>query len=346
MKTSEFVSLGHPDRIADYISEYLLNVYVAGDPDVRYAVECQIKGNHVSLAGEITKKCETAYLPIMVERALAEIGYTKEYCDFWGKENTINPDELVVSDYITEQSPDIACGVNKDAWGDQGIFWGCAYPTPDYLPMDYSIARKLNNCLYNLSQKEKIIGLDIKTQITVDDNNNVSKLIVAAPCKPEDKQKLFNYVADFARTNKINCESIINGTGEYIKHASVADCGTTGRKLAVDFYGGGCFIGGGAITTKDGTKADLSLNLYARTLAVNYLRKHPDVNAPIFVQIACCIGRPEIIVSIRDCHLNELESYEEVRRPSELIAYYKLNKPVFTELMRDGLAAYAIKGEI
>lgn len=104
-------------------------------------------------------------------------------------------------------------------------------------------------------------------------------------------------------------------------------------------------FGGGAITTKDGTKADLSLNLYARTLAVNYLRKHPDVNAPVFVQIACCIGRPEIIVSIRDCHLNEIESYEEVRRPSELIAYYKLNKPVFTELMRDGLAAYAIKGE-
>ena len=132
MQISEYVSLGHPDKVADYISSFLLDKYIRKDKNTRFAVECQIKGNVVNLAGEISSKAKFTPKQIkhFVKMAVDQIGYTKHYQRFWGKENTICGADLKVNTNITEQSPDIAQGL--DGWGDQGIFFGCAYPRKDY----------------------------------------------------------------------------------------------------------------------------------------------------------------------------------------------------------------------
>ncbi|MBP5534497.1 MAG: methionine adenosyltransferase domain-containing protein [Alphaproteobacteria bacterium] len=132
-----------------------------------------------------------------------------------------------------------------------------------------------------------------------------------------------------------NYELIINGTGRYVTHSSMGDCGTTGRKLAVDFYGGNCNVGGGCPWTKDGTKADLTLNLYARKKALDYVRMHNVSQAKC--GIACCIGKKEIEVTIWDEHNNEVESYCESKSPSELIKAFSLDKPIYAQMCKEGL---------
>lgn len=341
MKISEYVSTGHPDKVADFISEYILDWYLRADPEVRYAVEVQIKDNHVTLGGEITTVAATPDWHNLVYHALAEIGYTQEYCDRWGPENTIEPRNLIVDAHIGTQSPDIAQGVDNDGWGDQGIFWGMACSgTPDMLPWDYYYAKRLCQQLYKDSLKGDPWGLDIKTQVVTDDDGNVIKVIVAAPCFPENQKSLEHtvrmYVTNWFATTAETVEIIVNGTGAYVKHASVGDCGTTGRKLAVDFYGGNCRIGGGSPWTKDPTKADLTLNLYARILAKEALRKYPNT-VTTYASIGCCIGRPEIDVTIYDEHHNVLETSTYKKTAKELIAKYELDKPIYAKLCMNGL---------
>lgn len=129
---------------------------------------------------------------------------------------------------------------------------------------------------------------------------------------------------------------IVNGTGRYLKHGPVGDCGTTGRKLVVDFYGGNCKIGGGSPWTKDGTKADLSLNLLARAKALSYIEHFPDC-PEVFCAISCRIGSPLILVVFTDRQGNELLSYRDSVKPEELIREFRLDQPRFAAMCRDGL---------
>ena len=128
IKFSEYVSLGHPDKVADYISQYLLDRYIEHDPQTRYAVEVQIKGHQETLGGEVSSKHHFSSQDIagFVREAVNEIGYTRMYQQKWGAENTICGDMLNVSTLISQQSPDIAQGL--PGWGDQGIFFGYASP--------------------------------------------------------------------------------------------------------------------------------------------------------------------------------------------------------------------------
>ena len=121
--TSEYVTLGHPDRTADYISEYILDRYLEQDPYTRYALEVQVKDNFVTLGGEITSKANFNYAEIIqfVQNALNEIGYTHEYAKKWGEGNTIDPERVFVVQNISQQSTDIGQGVDNSGWGDQGI---------------------------------------------------------------------------------------------------------------------------------------------------------------------------------------------------------------------------------
>lgn len=338
MRISEYVSVGHPDKVADYISEYILDRLLEQDPNTRYALEVQIKDNHVTLGGEITTTAKEQYFDHWAKQALAEIGYTQDYCDKWGSENTIDPSQLTVDAHISTQSPDIAQGVDNDGWGDQGIFWGMACnDNPSLLPDDYKYARDLCWHLYISARSGNAPwGLDIKTQVVMDDGE-IKKVIVAAPCKPEDKQYLGKAITDwFAQfAQKQPEEYIINGTGAYIKHASIGDCGTTGRKLAVDFYGGNCRIGGGSPWTKDPTKADLTLNLVARELAKIALTERKLDTA--YVSIGCCIGRPEIDITIYDGHNNVVDSYTYSYPVSKAIELFGLNKPIYANLCMYGL---------
>lgn len=326
---SEYVSPGHPDKIADYISSYLLDRYIERDPDTRYAVEVQIKGLFVTLGGEVTSKCNFTDSEIAryVREAVKGIGYTKEYLEVWGLENTISGDLLEVECHISRQSPDIARGLK--GWGDQGIFFGHAtyMPQTGFMPMDYTLARRLNKALF----ESGIGGLDIKTQVVLRDNA-LEKVIVAIPLLDDHKLR---HVRRFVHKRiHGNYELIINGTGVYQQHSTIADCGTTGRKLAVDLYGGNCRIGGGSPWTKDGSKADLSLNLCARKLARCYAIEN---KCNVDVSLACCIGKTNVDMLVQDKAGNILaEGLIEIK-PQDIITAYELDKPIYASMCRWGL---------
>ena len=130
------------------------------------------------------------------------------------------------------------------------------------------------------------------------------------------------------------CEIIINGTGRYVQHSPIADCGTTGRKLAVDFYGGACRIGGGSPWTKDGSKADLTLNLYARKLARQYAEEY---GCDVYTSLACCIGKQEVDISVCDAVGNVLCEGTQTIDPTELRRAFKLDTPIYASMCRWGL---------
>lgn len=329
IRFSEYVSLGHPDKVADYISQYLLDRYIEHDPQTRYAVEVQIKGYQVTLGGEVSSKHRFSAQDIagFVRAAVNEIGYTREYQQRWGAENTICGDLLNVSVYISQQSPDIAQGL--DGWGDQGIFFGyCAFDRSTCgMPYEHTIAKRICKHLFDSG----IGGLDIKAQVITDDGE-IKKLIVAIPLQEEaDEKSVRDYLCGIA---KKGCEIIINGTGRYVQHSPIADCGTTGRKLAVDFYGGSCRIGGGSPWTKDGSKADLTLNLVARKLAKQFAEKY---GCDVYTSLACCIGKQEVDVSVCDAADNILWEGKEIINPAERRKAFKLDTPIYASMCRWGL---------
>jgi S-adenosylmethionine synthetase len=335
-QVSEWVSLGHPDKIADYISSYILDRHIERDQYTRYALEVQIKDHFVTLGGEITSAAQFSDEEIarFVRQAVAEIGYTKEYQQAWGRENAICADDIEVTAHIGRQSPDIAQGVGKGGWGDQGIMFGMAINCPEtnYMPMDIFAARKIGRKLYD----DRVGGLDIKTQVYVS-SKGLEKVVAAIPMLEQERDGATEKV----RQVILDCfpwftgEVVVNGTGRYVKHSSMGDCGTTGRKLAVDFYGGNCMIGGGSPWTKDGTKADLSLNLLARRKAVEYVKLTGTREARC--AIACCIGDPTISVSIYD-QASRLEGhYSEYAATNDVINLFGLREPVFARMCREGL---------
>ena len=176
---SQYVSLGHPDKVADYISQYILDRYIEKDSYTRYALQVQIKDNFVTLGGEITSKYNFSKeeLELFVKEAIKQIGYTAAYQKRWGKQNTISCEDIIVQQHISQQSNDIAIGV-ANGWGDQGIMFGLAINSPqtDYMPKDIYLARKIGKHLFDT----KYAGLDIKTQVTLY-NNEVKEVIVAIP---------------------------------------------------------------------------------------------------------------------------------------------------------------------
>ena len=178
-KTAEAVSLGHPDKIADYISCYILDRMIEQDQDIKYAVEVLIKNNTVVLAGEISGNVKTNMVDEYVKNALAEIGYDDRYYNIWGN-LTINPKNIDIINLISVQSADIRTGVDAGGWGDQGVFVGYACQGDGLINQELFLARKLNNALYQMAKKSENLGLDIKTQITLNDEK-IETVIVAIP---------------------------------------------------------------------------------------------------------------------------------------------------------------------
>lgn len=332
--SSEYVSLGHPDKMADYISEYILDRYLERDPMTHYALEVQIKDNFVTIGGEVASSVRFHHdeISAFVRNAVRGIGYTKEYQESWGYENAVSCEDLIVEQHISVQSNDIARGVKLDGWGDQGIMFGLAVNSPEtnWLPADIFLARAIGKRLFD----RRYAGIDIKTQVSFRDGV-VRKVIVAIPLMPwQFTDDVATVVQHFCGA-KEHYQLIVNGTGSYVCHSSMADCGTTGRKLAVDFYGGNCNVGGGSPWTKDASKADLTLNLYARYKALQYVR---EKNVPYCkCAIACCIGKSQIEVWLYDEHNALIEAYTENRKPSEIIEMFGLRKPVFAKMCREGL---------
>lgn len=344
--TSEWVSPGHPDKVADFIVSYLLDRHLERDPAVRFALECQIKDNHVTLGGEVTSAYRMGEdeMNRHVRDAICTIGYTPEYAKRWGEGNCIDPDALDITAHIGAQSPDIAQGVNADGWGDQGIFWGMATGSEatEFMPVDYTVAKRLGMWLYRCALDGKFpIGLDIKTQVAVEDGEVVN-VIVAAPTQDKNLDTLRSIVEKWLWQNgrESGCavsraNITVNGTGAYIRHASAGDCGTTGRKLAVDFYGGNCRIGGGCPWGKDASKADVTLNVYARHLAMQMREKRGE--RTVYCAISCCIGQRYIRIAYFDERMNEIGCAEQSLPASTIIHTMGLHEPVFASKCRHGL---------
>lgn len=329
---SEYVSLGHPDKVADYISQYLLDRYIEHDPQTRYAVEVQIKDHAVTLGGEVSSRAffTEGEIAKHVRDAVNEVGYNGVYASQWGHENTICGDILKVTSLIGQQSADIAQGLS--GWGDQGIFFGMATPDESMgnMPLDHTLAKRLCKALY----ESGIGGLDIKTQIVTDDGF-VVRVIVAIPLLDAHDTEAVREVIETVIPHQLGDYAvIINGTGRYVKHSSIADCGTTGRKLAVDFYGGNCRVGGGSPWTKDASKADLTLNLVARHTAKAYAKKEGHT---CYASLACCIGRKEVDLLVQDDRGRVLAQGVRPLDPTEICQQYKLDTPLYASMCRWGL---------
>ena len=349
--SSEFVSQGHPDRTCDSIASYILDRYLEKDPKTRFALEVQMKDHVCNLAGEVTSQWKPSSIANLVREAIAKVGYTSEYASKWPGGATLNADKVVVNNFIGQQSPNIAQGVDREGWGDQGCFMGMATNEKEYgyMPMDKYFANKIGTRLYKAALTgEAKIGLDIKVLVSIKDSTTVEQVIVAAPMLPENEKSCVEFIKARVRNalfaHGVTCEEIIvNGTGAYVIHSTVGDAGVVGRKLAVDFYGLNCPIGGGTTWGKDGTKADVTLNLAARYNALLQTLQHPERPAT-FCKISCCIGKSECLGAFFE--KGKDTPYFEHRAsllPSDLMKKFGLDGSVpdmFWSLCENGLFSY------
>ncbi|MFA5946372.1 MAG: methionine adenosyltransferase [Patescibacteria group bacterium] len=284
----ESVTAGHPDKVCDQISDAILSACAEQDPSSRVAVETLGSHGLLVLAGEITTRAKVDYAAV-AKQTYKDIGYD---------------DELKVITHITQQSPDIAQGVDTGGAGDQGIMYGFATnETPEFLPRGLVFARALTDRLTDLRQSGEVAWLkpDGKSQVTIVDGL-VTVVVVSCQhaeevLQDEIRRTIIEYVIDPVipaefRSPKI--EFLINTTGRFVLGGFTADTGLTGRKLMVDSYGGIVPHGGGATSGKDMTKVDRSAAMKAREVA-KAIVKRGDAKECL-VSVAYAIGKVEPVM--------------------------------------------------
>ena len=273
--TSESVTEGHPDKIADQISDAILDDLLSQDADSRVAVETMVSTGLVFVSGEI-RTHGYADIPKIVRNTIKEIGYTDATYGFDYK-------ACSVMTAIDEQSPDIALGVDTGGAGDQGMMFGYACnETEELMPLPISLAHKLAQRLSETRKAGKLDYLrpDGKTQVTVeyedDKPKRVHTVVVSTQHGPEVeleqiKKDIIEHIIKPVCRDYLDDETIfhINPTGRFIIGGPPGDCGLTGRKIIVDTYGGIGRHGGGAFSGKDSTKVDRSAAYSARYVAKN-----------------------------------------------------------------------------
>ena len=304
--TSECVTNGHPDKVADSISDAILDACLAQDPNSRVACETTVTTNFCLICGEITTKAVVDYAAVARE-VIRHIGYIYPDAGF-------DADSVEILCRIHTQSADIALGTNDEVGGagDQGMmFGGACTHTPEMMPLPIALARALANRLTECVHSNDLLRPDGKTQVTVefDDHNNVigvDTVVVSIMHSPdfeiEELRKyvregviapvLTNYGFDIKDVRCIH----INPTGNFVIGGPNGDTGLTGRKIIVDTYGGFFSHGGGAFSGKDPTKVDRSGAYLARYMAKNVVAA--GLATKIEVQLAYAIGVAEP-VSIR-----------------------------------------------
>ena len=294
--TSESVCAGHPDKIADQISDAILDVVLEKDQFARVAVETLVTTNRVVLAGEVTTSAEVDYEQIARDQ-IKRLGYMDDEFGF--------THQSPISLYIHQQSPEISTGVDNDGAGDQGMMFGYATTeTPELMPLPIILAHKLAQKIDQVREGKVLEYLrpDGKTQVTVKYENNqpvaVEAVVLAVP-HDEDisleqvKKDLYRQVvlpvlAGYRFDLKLD-QLTVNGTGIWHIGGPVSDTGMTGRKIIVDGYGGYARVGGGAFSGKDPTKVDRSGAYGARYIAKNLVERGLADQAE--VGLAYCIGQ-------------------------------------------------------
>ncbi len=304
--TSECVTNGHPDKVADSISDAILDACLAQDPNARVACETMVTTNFCLICGEITTHAVVDYQAVARE-AIRKIGYTRE-------EDGFNADTVQIQCRIHTQSADIALGTNDQVGGagDQGMmFGGACTQTPELMPLPVALARALSNRLTECIQSNDLLRPDGKTQVTVEYGEDGSVVgvdtvvvsVMHAPAFQIDDLRRYirkdviapvleRYDFDIANVPHIH----INPTGNFVIGGPNGDTGLTGRKIIVDTYGGYFSHGGGAFSGKDPTKVDRSAAYMARYMAKNLVAA--GLATQVQVQLAYAIGVAEP-VSVR-----------------------------------------------
>lgn len=316
-RTAESVSPKHPDKLCDQISDAILDAYLKEDPFSRVAVD--VAGGHgaIFVVGEVTSKATSVNVSDLVHRIV-------------GPRHDGTPYEVI--ERIVAQSPEIAHGVDTGGAGDQGIMVGYATDeTPEFLPLEYVLARNLNKYLYEQWP------YDGKTQITVLDGE-ITAIVASFQHAPQQElEAQVNAWLTAEPLAKVSEEAFvlhINPAGDWNIGGFDADSGLTGRKLAVDNYGPRVPLGGGAFSGKDGTKVDRSAAYIAREIAVNYLKKRSAHE--VYVYLAYAIGYPhpvEATVCI-DGQQETITGYDLT--PEGIIEALDLRTPGFEGRARHG----------
>ena len=275
--TSESVTEGHPDKIADQISDSVLDAIMAEDPMGRVACETLVTTGIALVAGEITTKCYVN-IPKIVRNTIREIGYTRASYGF-------DYETCAVLTSLDEQSPDIAMGVNPGGAGDQGLMFGYASnETEELMPLPIMLAHKLTMQLSKARREEILPFLrpDGKSQVTVEyvdgKPKRIDTVVISTQHNPEiglkelREEVIEKVVLPVLPRDLFDPDHItyhINPTGRFVVGGPQGDCGVTGRKIIVDTYGGVGSHGGGAFSGKDPTKVDRSASYMARYVAKN-----------------------------------------------------------------------------
>jgi S-adenosylmethionine synthetase len=342
--TSESVTEGHPDKIADQISDAILDEMMTKDPKARVACETLVTTGLAFVAGEITT-AGYVEIPSVVREVIKDIGYVDASYGF-------DCETCAVVTSIQEQSTDIAVGVDKDGAGDQGMMFGYAtLETRELMPLPIMLAHKLVRRLSEV-RKEGILDYlrpDGKSQVTVQYENGkpsaVKAVVIAAQHHPDVSDRkirddiVSEVIAHVVPKQLIDEKSIryyINETGRFVVGGPKGDCGLTGRKIIVDTYGGVGSHGGGCLSGKDPTKVDRSGSYMARYVAKNVVAA--GLARECEVQLAYAIGVVEPVSVMVDTHgTGEVPddriaaSIPEVfdLRPRAIIESLKLDRPVY-----------------
>ena len=348
--TSESVTEGHPDKVADLISDSILDACLIQDKNSRVAVETMLSNNKVTVAGQITSDAQINIEDI-VRKTLKEVDYTD-------KEINMNYKTCLIDINITKQSNDIAVGVNTGGAGDQGIMFGYATDeTEDYMPSPISIAHKLAKKLAEVRKSGEIPYLksDGKVQVTVEYLNDfpfrIDTILVSTQHSKEvdletlQKDILQKVIGKIVDSEMIDIETkiFINPTGRFVVGGAVADTGVTGRKIIVDTYGGCSKHGGGAFSGKDATKVDRSASYMLRHIAKNVVAN--GLARRCEIQMSYGIGLNEPLSIYIDCFgTNRVPEGLIIKiikekfdlTPQGIIDYLKLKEPIYSKTTNYG----------
>ncbi|GAB4141645.1 MAG: methionine adenosyltransferase [Thermogutta sp.] len=293
--TSESVSMGHPDKLADRISDGILDALLAEDSASRVACETLVATGMAVVAGEITTQASINYADV-VRDVIREVGYNSDAMGF-------NYETCAVLVSLRRQSPDIAMGVDREGAGDQGLMFGYAIDhTPELMPLPIALSHRILNRLTELRQAGKVDWLrpDSKSQVTVEFEGaqpvRIDTVVVSTQHAAEVEQtEIKEFVIEEAVKPVLppdlvngDIKFFVNPTGRFVTGGPHGDTGLTGRKIIVDTYGGWARHGGGAFSGKDPTKVDRSAAYMARHVAKNIVAA--GLAKRCEVQLAYAIG--------------------------------------------------------
>ena len=348
--TSESVSMGHPDKVADQISDGVLDALLAQDARSRVACETLCTTDTVVLAGEITSQAQIDYVKVARD-VVRDIGYTNVDVGF-------DADTFRCFVALHSQSPDIAMGVDRDGAGDQGLMFGYACNhTPEFMPVPIALAHRIINKLTEVRQKRVVDWLrpDSKSQVSVEFRDGKAVGVTAVVVSTQHAASVTQaQIAEFVKAEVIRpsvpdewltsaTKYHINPTGNFVVGGPHGDCGLTGRKIIVDTYGGWGRHGGGAFSGKDPTKVDRSAAYMARYVAKNIVAA--GLASECEVQLAYAIGVAEPVSVCVDTNGTNKIAEEKISAlvrdnfsmtPRSIIETLQLRRPIFRKTAHGG----------